>query len=315
MTVTGKPGDDTDATVYVPPASRKAFQRSALQSDATVRAAEERAIDLGAVSGVNPIVATANQLLSLVPQLRASVSHPDQNALRDLLLRQIVAFEKAARERGISAEHVLVARLFFRFALGPPFRLNARLLFSFAFCALLRILPRFFLGVTFCPLLGLNARPLCGFRASLFRTKLGWLLCLGAFPLQLLAARALLGFFALVFFCLALGALLGFLTPAFLGLPLGTILGFALEAFLLLAAGKLFGLTPGPLFRFAPAFLARRRLDRASGSELWLIRSFPVSFCGPFRWRPGRYPTMPAIRTSNWKSLAVRTIPSITGRS
>ncbi len=110
MTVTGKPGDDTDATVYVPPASRKAFQRSALQSDATVRAAEERAIDLGAVSGVNPIVATANQLLSLVPQLRASVSHPDQNALRDLLLRQIVAFEKAARERGISAEHVLVAR-------------------------------------------------------------------------------------------------------------------------------------------------------------------------------------------------------------
>jgi type VI secretion system protein ImpK len=110
VTATGKPGDDTDATVYAPPASRKAFQRSALQSDATVRSAEGRAIDLGAVSGVNPIAAAANQLLCIVPQLRASVSHPDQNALRDQLLRQIVAFEKAARDRGISGEQVLVAR-------------------------------------------------------------------------------------------------------------------------------------------------------------------------------------------------------------
>ena len=75
-----------------------------------MHAAEGRAIDAASLSGVNPLVAAANQLLSVVPQLRASVSYPDQEGLRDLLRRQVETFEKNARERGISAEQVLVAR-------------------------------------------------------------------------------------------------------------------------------------------------------------------------------------------------------------
>jgi type VI secretion system protein ImpK len=110
VTPTGNPGEDQDATVYSLPAGRKAFQRSALNSDASVQRAEGRAIDLASVSGVNPVVAAANPLLSLVPQLRSSMSHPDSNGLRDMLLRQIGEFEKAARDRGVSVEHVLVAR-------------------------------------------------------------------------------------------------------------------------------------------------------------------------------------------------------------
>lgn len=103
-------GEDADATVFTSLASRKTFQRSALQSDAVVRAAENRALSLGRLASINPIVAAANPLLSLVPQLRSSVAHPDPVGLRDLLLRQLGAFETAARNQGVTPEQVLAAR-------------------------------------------------------------------------------------------------------------------------------------------------------------------------------------------------------------
>jgi len=103
-------GEDADATVFTSLASRKTFQRSALQSDAVVRAAENRTLSVGRLASINPIVAAANPLLSLVPQLRSSVAHPDTVGLRDLLLRQLGAFETAARSQGVTPEQVLAAR-------------------------------------------------------------------------------------------------------------------------------------------------------------------------------------------------------------
>jgi len=102
--------EDPEATIFVAPSGRKAFQRSALQTDATVLAAEGKSLDLEALGGLNPLVAAANPLLSLVPQLRSSVTYPNPAGLRETLLRQIATFEKVARDGGVSPEHVLVAR-------------------------------------------------------------------------------------------------------------------------------------------------------------------------------------------------------------
>ena len=102
--------EDPDATIMAAPAARKVFQRSALQTEATVQAAESHTVDLGALSGVNPLVAAANPLLSLVPQLRSSVSYPDPAGLRELLLRQIGDFEKTARQSGAATEHIMAAK-------------------------------------------------------------------------------------------------------------------------------------------------------------------------------------------------------------
>jgi type VI secretion system protein ImpK len=66
--------------------------------------------DLSTLSGLNPLVALANALLALVPQIRASVSHPDPAGFRQTLLEQLAAFEQAAAKRGIKPETVLVAR-------------------------------------------------------------------------------------------------------------------------------------------------------------------------------------------------------------
>jgi len=104
------PDEDLEATVGIIAARRKVFQRSVLQTDAMVRTAESHSLPLGGLTGINPIVAAANPLLSLVPQLRSSMAHPDPTGLRELLLRQISAFEKASRDHGVSPEHVHVAR-------------------------------------------------------------------------------------------------------------------------------------------------------------------------------------------------------------
>ena len=62
------------------------------------------------VSGANALVAAANPILNLVPQLRATVQHPDPAALRDYLIEQIKTFELRARQLGVNSETIIGAR-------------------------------------------------------------------------------------------------------------------------------------------------------------------------------------------------------------
>jgi type VI secretion system protein ImpK len=61
-------------------------------------------------SGLNPLVALANKLLALVPQIRATYQLADPGALRESIAADLRAFESQARARGIAAERVLAAR-------------------------------------------------------------------------------------------------------------------------------------------------------------------------------------------------------------
>jgi type VI secretion system protein ImpK len=95
---------DPDATIMVPTPGRRraaAAPAPAAAGDAPKRADAALSADLGALSGLNPLVALANPLLALVPQIRSSVSHPDPAGFRQTLLEQLSAFEQAAQKRGI----------------------------------------------------------------------------------------------------------------------------------------------------------------------------------------------------------------------
>jgi type VI secretion system protein ImpK len=61
-------------------------------------------------SGLNPLVAQANRLLALVPQLRSTYQMADPAALRESIAAEVRAFESAARSRGIAPERILAAR-------------------------------------------------------------------------------------------------------------------------------------------------------------------------------------------------------------
>ncbi|WP_035058378.1 DotU family type VI secretion system protein [Andreprevotia chitinilytica] len=62
------------------------------------------------ISGSNPLVAAANPLLNLVPQIRSTVQHADPARLRGQLLEEIRQFELRAREAGVPTETIIGAR-------------------------------------------------------------------------------------------------------------------------------------------------------------------------------------------------------------
>ncbi|RKP44535.1 DotU family type VI secretion system protein [Trinickia fusca] len=58
----------------------------------------------------NPLVAAANALLNLVPQIRYTVHHPNPGWLREHLASQVREFEARAQQAGVHAEEVGAAR-------------------------------------------------------------------------------------------------------------------------------------------------------------------------------------------------------------
>src|SRR5262247_2355003 len=86
-----------DRTVIMPaPGGRVAPGRPAAQEQS--EPLEVRAV----TSGLNPLVAAANPLLNIIPQLRASMEHPNPGALRESLASGIREFEARARDAGAS---------------------------------------------------------------------------------------------------------------------------------------------------------------------------------------------------------------------
>jgi type VI secretion system protein ImpK len=61
-------------------------------------------------SGINALVAAANPLLNVIPQIRGSLSHPNSNGLRDTLAQGVRNFEVQARAAGASTETAIAAR-------------------------------------------------------------------------------------------------------------------------------------------------------------------------------------------------------------
>jgi type VI secretion system protein ImpK len=86
------------------------------QPDQTPRNASSSRMDVQSsglpdvISGGNPLVAAANTLLNLVPQIRAMVSNQDPHGLQQLLLENIRTFERRAADAGVSMETIIGAR-------------------------------------------------------------------------------------------------------------------------------------------------------------------------------------------------------------
>ena len=97
---------DSDRTVIIPTPGRT----SLAHARAAVTQVVAEPIPPADIAGLNPLVAAANPLLDMVPQLRATLQHPDPAGLRDALARDIKAFEARAREAGVTPETIVGAR-------------------------------------------------------------------------------------------------------------------------------------------------------------------------------------------------------------
>ena len=101
---------DHDHTILRPSPGGSQSPRSAASAHPRPRSALAGLPKFFYRSGLNPLVAAANPLLSLVSQLRYTVSYPDPTGLREQMVQEIRAFEAMARERGITHETVVAAR-------------------------------------------------------------------------------------------------------------------------------------------------------------------------------------------------------------
>jgi type VI secretion system protein ImpK len=118
-------GPDPDATVMIPPAAEpdpeatiaiptpgRRRESAPVELPAAPPAGREAsAADLGALGGLNPLVAAANPVLAVVPQIRHALRHPDPDGLRAGLRESLDAFERDARAAGTSDETLAHASL------------------------------------------------------------------------------------------------------------------------------------------------------------------------------------------------------------
>ncbi len=103
---------DLDRTLYIPsPGGRNVPQtRIAPEPGYAERPSPEYSRLSAPESGLNPLVAAANPLLSVVPQLRVTLHHSNPMALRDSLVRDIKEFEHRAQSERIPSEKIIAAR-------------------------------------------------------------------------------------------------------------------------------------------------------------------------------------------------------------
>ena len=107
------PEDSDERTVIIPSPQGRAQASGAARPQPQQQPAQGPVTDappLTHISGLNPLLAAANPLLDLVPQLRATIQHPDPTGLRDALVRDMKAFEARARAAGVAPEAVIGAR-------------------------------------------------------------------------------------------------------------------------------------------------------------------------------------------------------------
>jgi type VI secretion system protein ImpK len=99
-------GSGADRTIMMPvPGGRMPTPRAPASSDHT---AQLDVVPVG--SGLNPLVAAANPLLNVIPQIRNSMQHANPAALRDTLARAVRDFEARARAAGTTTDALVTAR-------------------------------------------------------------------------------------------------------------------------------------------------------------------------------------------------------------
>jgi len=99
-------GPDSERTIIVPAPGGRGRPQAIPRPADTPAPDFDSAPPTDSTSGLNPLVAVANPLLRLVPQLRACASHPDPAGLRQQLVVALRRLEERARALGVESNRI-----------------------------------------------------------------------------------------------------------------------------------------------------------------------------------------------------------------
>ncbi len=102
-------GPDPDATIAIPTPGRRRDSVAVELPAAPVAGSEAIAPEISSLGGLNSLIAAANPVLAVVPQIRHALRHPDPDGLRAGLRGSLNAFELGARSAGNSDEVIASA--------------------------------------------------------------------------------------------------------------------------------------------------------------------------------------------------------------
>jgi len=100
---------DPEATIAIPTPGRRRDAEAPALPAAPVAAGAAEPVDMGALGGINRLVAAANPVLGAVAQIRHALKHPDPPGLQASLRERVDAFEAAARATGADEATVTAA--------------------------------------------------------------------------------------------------------------------------------------------------------------------------------------------------------------
>ncbi len=101
----------SNRTLVMPsPGGRAPTQPAPAPSSPPAAAAAADVPEMLSELGLNKLIAAANPLLNLVPQLRGSMQHPNPAGLKETLANHIRQFETRAKAAGVANEKVIAAR-------------------------------------------------------------------------------------------------------------------------------------------------------------------------------------------------------------
>ena len=100
---------DPEATIAIPTPGRRRDAAAVELPPAPAAGRVASAADLGALGGLNSLVAAANPVLAVVPQIRHALRHSDPDGLRAGLRQSLDAFERDARAAGSNEEGISTA--------------------------------------------------------------------------------------------------------------------------------------------------------------------------------------------------------------
>lgn len=104
-------GNDSDRTIMRPRPGGRGPRPASGDGQTERRSVPQPAAGAQIVgAGMNPLVAAATPLFSLVGQLRNTLTHPDIASLHSHVSQEIMNFEADARDKGEPAESILAAR-------------------------------------------------------------------------------------------------------------------------------------------------------------------------------------------------------------